>query len=286
MKLYTSTTTSVIAISVGLLGTQCVVADDVHDSAEIDDEDEVDDDEPEDEDVEFRTLLGHLGSALGNPVANGALVASTTTAGRTNDFTPTCVGSNAPDVSYTWTAPSAGYFRFWTSKKGNLPNFDTVLHVRNFSNTSQTLGCNDNYSGAWSSLVLNLQAGQQVVIVVDGYMTATGSFNLGISTACPNGCATSPNSCSQGACDISSGACTYSPKPAGSTCSDSLVCTSGDNCDGAGSCVGNDTCSDGQYCTAWGCAGGDGCAMYGDFEDCGSGVCCQIGTNCTGLCIA
>jgi hypothetical protein len=277
-----SFTSAIVAISLGLLGTQCVVEDDAHDSTALDDE-AVDEDDEDDEDDELRTLLGHLGSALGSPVSFNGLTASTTTAGRTNEFTPTCAGSSSPDVSYTWTAPAAGLYRFWTSKKGNLANFNTVLHVREFGNTSQTIGCNNDYNGTqWSSLVLNLQANQTVVIVVDGFGSATGSFNLGISTACAGGCTTPPSTCyqAQGTCNYVTGACGYTPNAAGSSCSDDLPCTSGDACDGAGSCVsGASTCQEDYTCSPSGCQ--SPCAPWGNYEYCGIDTCCIWGSNCS-----
>lgn len=279
---------SAVASCLALLGTQCVVDDEHADTAELDGEEE-DDEEPADEldaDAEFRTLLGHLGSALGNPVSYMGLTASTTTAGRSNEFTPSCGSGASPDVSYTWTAPATGLYRFWTSRKGNLSNFNTVLHVRDFANTANEIGCNNDYNGTqWSSLVRNLQVGQTVVIVIDGYGGATGNFNLGISTACAGGCVTPPSSCYQaaGTCNYVTGACEYTPNAAGTACSDGLPCTSGDACNGAGSCVsGGSTCQEDYTCTASGCQ--SPCAPYGNYEYCGIDTCCVWGSNCS-ICI-
>ena len=118
------------------------------------------------------TFCCDLGVALGSPVTTNSTI------GRTNDYTPTCVSnSTAPDLAYTWTAPSTGSYTFSTLGSA----FDTVLEVRQY-NTGSSLGCNDDSSGTVQSTVnVSLTAGQTVIVVVDGYSTSSGSFNLNIS---------------------------------------------------------------------------------------------------------
>ena len=121
--------------------------------------------------VEQFTFEGDLGVALGTPVATNH------TGGLTNDYTPTCVGGSAPDASYTWTAPSTGSYTFSTAGS----SFDTVLEIRRI-NTLVSLGCNDDSGGTLQSTVsVSLLAGDTVVIVVDGFGTATGPFQLNIA---------------------------------------------------------------------------------------------------------
>jgi len=124
--------------------------------------------------VEQASFGGALGSIVGNPVA------SNNTTGLTNDNQPTCASSNAPDLGYSWTAPSSGTFTFSTVNTLTT-TYDTVLDIRDF-NTGISLGCNDDSSGTLQSTVsLNLTIGQTLRIVVDGFGTASGPFRLSIA---------------------------------------------------------------------------------------------------------
>jgi hypothetical protein len=87
-------------------------------------------------------------------------------------------GTNAPDASFLYTAPFAGSYTVDTAAS----SFDTVLYVRSNTCSGAELACNDDTGGTRQSRVtLSLAAGQRVVIVVDGYSTASGSFNLHIN---------------------------------------------------------------------------------------------------------
>jgi hypothetical protein len=121
--------------------------------------------------VEQLSYMGDLGVALGSPVATGSTI------GLTNDFTPPCASSSAPDASYTWTAPSSGTYVFSTMGS----SFDTILHLRLY-NTTISLGCNDDSNGTLQSTVsVNLSAGQTVLAIIDGYGGSQGSYRLNIS---------------------------------------------------------------------------------------------------------
>ena len=88
----------------------------------------------------------------------------------------TGLNSAAVDMAYTWTAPSAGNYTFNTLGS----SFDTILEIREY-NTGASLGCNDDSNGTLQSTVsASLAAGQTVMIVVDGYGTASGPFELNI----------------------------------------------------------------------------------------------------------
>lgn len=122
--------------------------------------------------VEQASYLGGLGVALGSPIATG------TTNGLSNDYQPSCVStSNAPDAAYSWTAPASGTFVIGTAGSA----FDTVLEIRD-GNTGASLGCNDDSnSSLQSSVAVNLVANQSVVIVIDGYSSGSGTYQLGIT---------------------------------------------------------------------------------------------------------
>ncbi|HSK03046.1 MAG TPA: hypothetical protein VK932_17465, partial [Kofleriaceae bacterium] len=121
--------------------------------------------------VEQLSYMGDLGVGLGSPVATGSTI------GLTNDFTPPCASSSAPDASYTWTAPSTGTYVFSTSGS----SFDTILHLRLY-NTTISLGCNDDSNGTLQSTVsVNLSAGQTVLAIIDGYGGSQGTYRLNIN---------------------------------------------------------------------------------------------------------
>ena len=88
-------------------------------------------------------------------------------------------GSNAPDASFLYTAPVSGSYTIDTAGSA----FDTVLYVRSTTCSGAELACNDDSGGTRQSRVtLTLAAGQRIVIVVDGYGAASGSFNLHINS--------------------------------------------------------------------------------------------------------
>ena len=90
-----------------------------------------------------------LGRGLGE-VADGD------TAGESYGFTSSC-GGNGPDVTYQWTAPSSGGFRFDADA-----DFDVDIAVRESCDGAE-LGC-----GTAGFTTLDLIEGDSVTIVVDG----------------------------------------------------------------------------------------------------------------------
>jgi hypothetical protein len=118
-----------------------------------------------------------LGTSLG-----GALVTATTSGA--SSLSASCGGELAADAGFTWTAPRAGRFAFSTEGSG----FDTVLSVRRGGCSGLELGCNDDALDLSSTLVVELESGQTVTAVVDGFDGESGVFSLGIHEArCPDG---------------------------------------------------------------------------------------------------
>lgn len=110
-----------------------------------------------------------LGSVTGTAVATG------NTTGTGNELTPSCGYSTSEEVAYSWIAPSAGDWTFETSGS----DFDTVLGLYAADGTS--IGCDDDAdTGATSFAVVSLDAGQLVIIGVDGYAAYTGNYTLSI----------------------------------------------------------------------------------------------------------
>lgn len=236
-------------------------------------EETLDDGALDDED-ELRSYEGVIAAPL-----FGLQVRSGTTAGKTNDYGPSCgVSNHAPDVSYTWTAPADGSYTFSTAGS----SFDTVLHVRSAATPMATLACNDDFGGTLqSSVTLTLRAGASVIIVVDGHAELSGSFALSIAKAnqCPSGCNSPPTQCHRlpGTCEINpftgDGSCSYPPAIMGEACNDKNSCTLYDSCVGY-SCVPDSLlpvgapCNDGDPCTV-----NDACSAVGGRTCVGTNVC-------------
>jgi hypothetical protein len=92
------------------------------------------------------------------------------TIGRSDDFTGSCSqGASAPDVAFVWTAPQDGVFSFDTFGT----QFDTVLFVLDGMCSGKELACNDDFDAVrqvrQSALEVELDEGQSVTIVVDGF---------------------------------------------------------------------------------------------------------------------
>lgn len=120
--------------------------------------------------VEQFSYVGNLGSALGTPIATGS------TTGLSNSYQPACASSSAPDAAYTWTAPATGNYVFTTFGS----SFDTILEVR-LNSTGAVLGCNDDSAGLQSSVAAVVSAGHSITILVDGYGSGNGNYQLNIT---------------------------------------------------------------------------------------------------------
>lgn len=124
----------------------------------------------------------NLGSALGSRVATGSTV------GRPGDHTPpgTCTtmpAGSSPDVSFLWTAPSAGTYTFDLAGS----SFDTILTLRRASCLGTPIDCSDDIGAVTTSRVTaTLSSGQIISLSIDGFGGATGNFVLGISVGAPD----------------------------------------------------------------------------------------------------
>jgi hypothetical protein len=106
-------------------------------------------------------------------------VSTGTTVGAGNDFAPSCrPASLAPDLTFAWRAPTAGAYVFDT----NGSAFDTVLYVKTSCRGPELPGAcdDDGGSGLQSRVVVSLAAGQGVVVVVDGFSSSMGAYQLNI----------------------------------------------------------------------------------------------------------
>jgi len=93
------------------------------------------------------------------------------------------------------------------------------------------------------------------------------------------------NDCTFDTCDPLT-FCAFPPRPAGIACDDFLGCTNGDQCDGAGGCVGLSVCDDGLPCTDDFADEGNACACDNPLSFpgtvCDDGNACTTGTTCDG----
>ncbi len=179
---------------------------------------------------------------VGSTVAD--MVASGTTRGATDSTSPSCVSSSsAPDVGHLFTAPSAARYRFDT--RGSA--LDTVLYVLDGTDCGGTeLACNDDIGGGTlaSSLTVDLEAGQEVVVVVDAWHRGAGSYVLNVEAV--------EASCDDGVDDDSDGRvdCMDSDCDSDSACIETL-CSDGvdDEGDGDTDCMDADCAADVACCT-------------------------------------
>lgn len=142
------------------------------DGLDNDFDDAVDCDDPDcggDEACAPSCPMGVLGAPPDGAVA--------TTVGRIDQHTPACEPySVAPDHSWSFEAPEAGTYTFSTAGS----TFDTVLHVLDGCD-GDSLACNDDAPGSLQSeLEVTLGAGQEVIVVVDGYSASRGDVVLSV----------------------------------------------------------------------------------------------------------
>lgn len=139
------------------------------------------------------------------------------TCGFANDITPPCfVTPAAPDVVYKFTPTVDMCVNISLCGSG----YDTGLLVRN-GTTNTDVGCNDDACGLSSELEgVNLVAGNEYFIVVDGYNTACGPYTLNVSECppppvcdpCPPGAYLEGEPvCADGYIDTVNGGCNSSP---------------------------------------------------------------------------
>ena len=93
-------------------------------------------------------------------------------------------GDNAPQATFSFKTPAAGLYNISTAGS----DFDTLLYVREGTCTGEELACNDDQGDVKTSAVqLRLEANKTIVIVVDGWDTEQGNYQLridGVEEAC------------------------------------------------------------------------------------------------------
>ena len=85
-----------------------------------------------------------------------------------------------PERTHVWTAPSAGPFIFDTEGS----EFDTNLALFADCEASESLECNDDgvEETLYSSITRTFEAGESVLVVIEGYDGGAGNYVINIRT--------------------------------------------------------------------------------------------------------
>jgi len=115
------------------------------------------------------------------------------TTGKANKISGSCFGEGG-DITYAWTAPEDGEYRIeidtcdyqdCDAMMGMGYLYDSVLYVLDGTSCGgDELACNDDVALGMqrdSRLTVDLTAGQDVIIVVDGWSNTEGKFDLMIT---------------------------------------------------------------------------------------------------------
>jgi hypothetical protein len=119
--------------------------------------------------VHAQTLVEDLGTQIGSPVATYASISTAS-----NQWSVSCNGGSSRDIAYVWTVPATGSYSFTTGGS----NFDTVLQIRHYSNTSSVLACNDDWGTSLQSraTLSGLVKGVNLLIIIEGYAGEYGNY--------------------------------------------------------------------------------------------------------------
>lgn len=93
---------------------------------------------------------------------------------------PSCTASAGGDSVVSWVTPGAGCFRFDTVGS----DFDTVLTRQGSCVATDELACNDDVGQGvlTSSLDVQAEAGERIVLGISAYGSATGTWTLNVSS--------------------------------------------------------------------------------------------------------
>ncbi len=169
---------------------------------------------------EYQNPGGRIhGDTTADPFVVGTLpfTATGTTCGFNNDYDYACpyTGGTAPDVVWKFTAPSTMAITVDLCAS----TYDTKVYVYNSSMVE--IACNDDYC-SFQSIVQNVPvtAGGIYWIIVDGYGTSCGNYNMVVSEyqpctlTCPPGCIIEGEPiCYDGYNDVYNGGCNTTPFP-------------------------------------------------------------------------
>ncbi len=87
-----------------------------------------------------------------------------TTASGNNNFAGSCGGADGQEQVYLWTSPTTGVYDMFVTGE---PGVDTVLYVRDSACNGPEVACGNDESGLDPYVRVHVDAGVEVVIVVD-----------------------------------------------------------------------------------------------------------------------
>lgn len=116
-------------------------------------------------------------------VSSGMITVAGTTAGGTDAFQAIgCTqggGATGPELVYALHATEAGFLTVWTVREATT--FDSVLYLRDACDQADSeIVCNDNLEGFHDLVGTYVEQGQTVHLFVDGFMAASGAFQIAI----------------------------------------------------------------------------------------------------------
>jgi hypothetical protein len=123
-----------------------------------------------------------VGPGCGTPIPSQVpVVVQGTTNGAGDDYWGSCASNPVSEVEYWYSAPQTGSYLI--SLDGSA--YDTLMYVRDGGCDGEEIACNDDtFDGQqvylWSSVPIDLVAGQTISIFVDGYSNS-GSYQLSIT---------------------------------------------------------------------------------------------------------
>ncbi|MBI5529802.1 MAG: hypothetical protein HY897_26050 [Deltaproteobacteria bacterium] len=178
--------------------------------------------------------------------------------------------SSPADVPNATLTPPAG------------PGAATYLVVHDFSSISAMadVPCATLFGNNQLRVITDGVASEARALTVDG-------VTQGTPCVCDEACAQHPPNtvCYENRGSCSTGTCAYTPKRTGTICNDNEICTSADQCDGAGTCAGTPyTCTPNQCQTSSTCDGTGGCTVVnkGFGSPCNDADACTSADQCDG----
>ncbi len=119
-----------------------------------------------------------------------ASVNNTTTTGATDDSTPTCASSSAPDIVFSLVSPGAIQSLVATTDGSS---YDTVLYVKGTSCSSAELDCDDDGGeGTRSKVELTNQPAGEYFFFVDGFSSNSGDVIFTVEGTLVSGASCNP----------------------------------------------------------------------------------------------
>jgi hypothetical protein len=98
------------------------------------------------------------------------------TSGLGNGFSSECGGEAAPDQAFVFYPPVSGTYHIDTFGS----DYDTLLHVFSEYCGGFTMACNDDSVDVQSEVIVDLAAGFAYTIVVDGWGSGAGNYQLNV----------------------------------------------------------------------------------------------------------